>query len=203
MCSLDYTKSCVSLFIFAGHDTTTSALTRILWILSHNLEAQERLRNEVTQARAVHGDLDYDTLMNLPYLDAVCREMMRLYPPVPILDRMYVLFPLADIFYFCSSHLAVLSARKDMILPLSSPIPGVDGKPVHELQIKKNTKIRVAVLAANKSKDIWGNDAEEWKPERWLGRDDANSQNEKEGDLFSNHIKDVAKEQLPGVYSGM
>ena len=76
-----------SIFIFAGHDTTTSALTRILWILSHNPEAQERLRNEVSQARADNGDLDYDTLMNLPYLDAVCREMMRLYPPVPVLDR--------------------------------------------------------------------------------------------------------------------
>ena len=77
-----------SIFIFAGHDTTTSALTRILWVLSNDLKAQQKLREEVTEARAVNGDLDYDTLMNLPYLDAVCRETMRLYPPVPILDRM-------------------------------------------------------------------------------------------------------------------
>ena len=78
---------CHSIFMFAGHGTTASALSRILWILAQNPDAQEKLRQEVTKARAVDGDLDYDTLMNLPYLDAVCREMMRLYPPASLVDR--------------------------------------------------------------------------------------------------------------------
>ena len=32
-------------------------------------------------------EVDYDTLMGLPYLDAVVRETMRVYPPAPMLDR--------------------------------------------------------------------------------------------------------------------
>ena len=77
-----------STFIFAGHDTTTSALSRILWVLVSHPEAQEKLRAEVTAARQeVGGDLDYDTLMGLPYLDAICRETLRLYPPAPFLSR--------------------------------------------------------------------------------------------------------------------
>ncbi|KAG6898657.1 hypothetical protein C0993_005327 [Termitomyces sp. T159_Od127] len=40
---------------------------------------QERLRAEVTEARKVHdGDIHYDYLVSLPFLDAVCRETLRL-----------------------------------------------------------------------------------------------------------------------------
>lgn len=78
---------CDSTFIFAGHDTTTSAVSRILHQLALNPKVQDKLRVEVTEARKKHGDLDYDTLMGLPYLDAVCRETLRVYPPVPTLLR--------------------------------------------------------------------------------------------------------------------
>lgn len=76
-----------STFIFAGHDTTTSALSRILHQLSINPDMQKRVREEVTAARKENGDLDYDTLMNLPCLDAVCRETLRLFPPISQLLR--------------------------------------------------------------------------------------------------------------------
>ena len=74
-------------FIVAGHDTSSSALARILHQLALNQDVQSRLRDEVTAARKEHGDLEYDILMGLPYLDAVCRETMRLFPPVPQLNR--------------------------------------------------------------------------------------------------------------------
>lgn len=51
---------------------------------------QERLRQEVTAARK-DGDIGYDILMGLPYLDAVCRETLRMYPPLPTVQRMYEL----------------------------------------------------------------------------------------------------------------
>ena len=70
-----------STFIFAGHDTTTSALSRILHQLCLNPDIQTKVRDEVTAARKEHGDLEYDILMNLPWLDAVCRETLRLFPP--------------------------------------------------------------------------------------------------------------------------
>jgi cytochrome P450 len=40
-------------------------------------KVQARLRKEVTEARAKDGDLDFEQLMELPYLDAVCKETLR------------------------------------------------------------------------------------------------------------------------------
>ena len=60
-------------------DTTSNALARILDILSKKPDIQEKLRQEITLAYEDNGgDLDFDTLTNLPYLDAVCRETLRL-----------------------------------------------------------------------------------------------------------------------------
>lgn len=79
--------SFASILIFAGHDTTSHALSRALHLLSMHQDIQDKLREEVTKARKEQGDLDYDTLMNLPYLDAICRETLRVYPPVSHLNR--------------------------------------------------------------------------------------------------------------------
>ncbi len=60
-------------------DTTSNAMSRTLHLLAEHPNVQEKLRREVIQARAaVGGDLDYDQLHALPYLDAVCRETLRL-----------------------------------------------------------------------------------------------------------------------------
>ena len=77
-------------FIFAATDTTTGALSRIIHLLSLHPEVQDRLREEVITARKEHGDLDYDSLQALPFLDAVCRETMRVYPPAVQITRQYV-----------------------------------------------------------------------------------------------------------------
>ena len=58
-------------------DTTSSAISRILHLLAQRRDVQDKLRQEVLEARA-HGELDYDSLHALPYLDAVCRETLRL-----------------------------------------------------------------------------------------------------------------------------
>ena len=61
-------------------DTTSSALSRALMMLSLKPEIQEKLRQELTNARReAGGDMDYDTLQELPMLEAVCRETLRVY----------------------------------------------------------------------------------------------------------------------------
>lgn len=60
-----------------GHDTIANTLARILHLLTLNPDVQTRLRQEVTEAQA-KGDLTYEELMALPYLDAVMRESIRL-----------------------------------------------------------------------------------------------------------------------------
>ena len=73
------TALCCSTFIFAGMDTTSNALSMILHLLGKHPHVQEKLRQEILEAQKQEAaDLSYDTLVSLPYLDAVCRETLRL-----------------------------------------------------------------------------------------------------------------------------
>ena len=76
----------------------------------------------------------------------------------------------------------------DSILPLHWPILATDEKTqIKEIALKKGTTVFISILAANREKRIWGDDAEEWKPERWL----------------KPLPPSVADARLPGVYSSM
>lgn len=73
-------------FLLAGHETTATALTYACWFLAADDEIRERLEREV---EAVCGDRD-PTFADLPELtvaEAVGREALRLYPPLPFLHR--------------------------------------------------------------------------------------------------------------------
>lgn len=52
--------------ISAAHDTTSSALARMLYSLAHDLPRQRRLREELNKARAdTIDELDYHTVTTL------------------------------------------------------------------------------------------------------------------------------------------
>ena len=59
-------------------------------------------------------------------------------------------------------------AKKDTVLPLSQPLRGVDGTMMSEIPITKGTVVLSNIPACNRNKAVWGEDALEWKPERWL-----------------------------------
>ncbi|KAH9067862.1 cytochrome P450 [Lactarius vividus] len=134
--------------IYAGHDMTSVALSRIFHVLSLNQERQERLRLELMDARVQRRDISYDRLMALPYLDAVCKETLRLYPPVTQLHRV---------------------PCKDSSIPLARPVMGIDGETIDHIYIRAGTTVIVGVAAVNRDPAIWGADADQWVPERWLG----------------------------------
>lgn len=72
-----------------------------------------------------------------------------------------------------------------MVVPLTFPIRStITGEETTQLLIKEGTAVYLGMSAANRSTAIWGPDAAEFKPERWLNR----SQSEN---------------KLPGAYSGM
>ena len=79
-------------FILAGMDTTSNALSRIFHLLAAHPDVQEKLRAEIVEAQGGdRSDIPYDDLVKLPYLDAVCRETLRVYAPVPLSGvRVYV-----------------------------------------------------------------------------------------------------------------
>ena len=65
-------------FILAGMDTTSNALSRTLQLLSEHQDMQEKVRAELLEAGPDGEDIPYDQLVDLPYLDAICRETLRL-----------------------------------------------------------------------------------------------------------------------------
>ncbi|TFY67960.1 hypothetical protein EVJ58_g1307 [Rhodofomes roseus] len=155
----------MSTLIFAGMDTTSNTLSRILWILAQNPDVQMKLREELLDANAMES-LAYDELNRLPYLDAVCRETMRVYPTVNLLFRV---------------------ATEDSVLPLSEPLNTRDGKRLTEIPVPKGSDLLIGVLGSNLSRALWGEDAMEWKPERWINGIPAA----------------VSDAHIPGVYSNL
>ncbi|KAL1946289.1 hypothetical protein VTO73DRAFT_15416 [Trametes versicolor] len=156
----------MSTIIFAAMDTTSNAMARTLQLLAEHPQVQTKLRREIVDAKVGGNHLDYDQLHALPYLDAVCRETLRLHPVAPMIFR---------------------QAFEDTVLPLSHPIRATDGTLLREIAVPRGTNILVSILACNRDKALWGADADEWKPERWLAPLPA----------------EVESAAIPGVYSNM
>lgn len=70
-------------FLSAGFHTTSSALTYALYELSKNPEVLEKTRQEIKEQIAVHGDINYDSLKCMTYLEKVLKETSRLHPGAP------------------------------------------------------------------------------------------------------------------------
>ncbi|KAJ3867016.1 cytochrome P450 [Lentinula novae-zelandiae] len=126
-----------------------SGLSRILHLLTLHPEVQDKMRDELVAAREEHqgSQLSYDELVGLPYLDAVCRETLRLYAPVSSLLR---------------------KSTEDAIVPLSRPVRDAHGNEVTEIFLPKATTVMISIMNANRDPKLWGPDVLEWKPERWL-----------------------------------
>lgn len=136
----------LTLLVFAAHDTTSGALSRILEVLSSNKEAQDKLRDEIKNASASDGNFEHDVVQSLPYLENIIKEVLRLFPPLITMERV---------------------ATKDTVLPLSRPIRTRDGHQISAIPLKAGTTVMMGLAAANRSKFVWGEDAREFKPERW------------------------------------
>ena len=67
-----------STFIFAAMDTTSNALSITLMLLAERPDVQQKLREEILGTFDDEDNFDYDELVALPFLDAVCRETLRL-----------------------------------------------------------------------------------------------------------------------------
>jgi len=76
----------VMTLMFAGHDTSTSTLSFMMYELAHHPEVAEKLR--VEQDEVLGGEApSIDRLEQMPYLDMVLDEVLRLYPPAWIGPR--------------------------------------------------------------------------------------------------------------------
>ncbi|XP_012520404.1 PREDICTED: phylloquinone omega-hydroxylase CYP4F11-like [Propithecus coquereli] len=76
-------------FMFAGHDTTASGLSWVLYNLARHPEYQERCRQEVQELLRDRKpkEIEWDDLAQLPFLTMCIKESLRLHPPVPLIPR--------------------------------------------------------------------------------------------------------------------
>ena len=78
-------------FLIAGHETTASALSWAICMLCKYPDVQSSLREEVRSVlpdpRSPASSISSNDIDSLPYLNAVCNEVLRLYSPVPVTVR--------------------------------------------------------------------------------------------------------------------
>ncbi|PBK92219.1 cytochrome P450 [Armillaria gallica] len=144
-------------FIIAGHDTTANTMAWLLYELSLHPEDQAKIREEIARTKAnAPGALtsnDYDSMI---WLNACIKEALRLHPLAYSLFR---------------------EPAQDDILPLAEPITTSDGKLCSQIPIRKGQLLSFAgkeslIGVGPRLASVWGDDAEEWNPSRFLdGRD--------------------------------
>ncbi|KAJ8096179.1 hypothetical protein PM082_000087 [Marasmius tenuissimus] len=134
----------VPTFLSAGHETISTSTALAIYLLCTRPKAQSKLRAELASLPTDSPSID--KLSALPYLDAVIRETLRILAPVQTTIR---------------------KATKDDVIPLSKPFLDRYGREHDTLQVKKGQNILIPIIAINKDKSLWGQDAEEFKPERW------------------------------------
>ncbi|KAF5335263.1 hypothetical protein D9758_016232 [Tetrapyrgos nigripes] len=144
--------SSMSVLTLGGQETTTGALSRHILMLAQHPEEQQKIRDEIKgAAEALGRDFTYEELNALPYLDCFVKEVLRLYPPVPFLWR---------------------TTKQDTIVPLEFPIENLgSNSTMDKILITKGTTICIGIAAANRSSRIYGPNAHDFKPERWLQPD--------------------------------
>ncbi|KAH8977522.1 cytochrome P450 [Lactarius hatsudake] len=134
----------VPTFLLAGHETSSTAIAWTLFALSCHPAVQTTLRAEL---RTCPTDMPtMDQLNALPYLEGVVREVLRLYAPVSGTQRI---------------------AMHDAEIPLQKPFKDNRGIMQSSIRMFKGDSVSIPIRLLNRSTEIWGEDANEFRPERW------------------------------------
>ncbi|KAK8870122.1 hypothetical protein IAR55_000692 [Kwoniella newhampshirensis] len=142
----------IPLFLFAGNTTIAVTLTWCVGLLAKHPDVQNKLRKEVS---SIESSLPaWEIIDALPYLDAVVHEVLRLYPAAPTLFRV---------------------AQADTVIPLQMPVVGRSGRCIEAVPIKKGNTVHIAFGQMNLDKGVWGLDADEFRPSRFLLPDNVRS----------------------------
>ncbi|KAK9490791.1 cytochrome P450 [Lipomyces doorenjongii] len=133
--------------LLAGRDTTAGLLSWTFYLLASHPRVFEKLRNEIVEkfGEKVNSpgksQISFETLKSTLYLRYVLNEVLRLYPSVPLNYR---------------------CAVRDTVLPVGG---GPDGK--SPVLIRKGDTVVYSVYVMHRRKDFFGDDADEFIPERW------------------------------------
>lgn len=133
--------------LLAGRDTTAGLLGWTFYLLVRHPDVFRQLRNVILEEFGRFDDpksITFETLKGCSYLQHVMSEVLRLFANVPINSR---------------------RATRDTTIPRGG---GPDGN--SPLYVRKGQEVTYCVHAMHHRKDLWGADADEFKPERWVER---------------------------------
>lgn len=130
--------------IVAGADTAAFSLSCILYSLTRNPAAMQKLRTEIAeQIRAGNCDehhIPFQVTQNMPYMQACIKESLRVESPTR--------------------------------LPLSRTV-NEGGLKIGEIVLPAGTDVGVNGWVTHYDRDVWGADVDEFRPERWIEAEEA------------------------------
>ena len=133
--------------LLAGRDTTASLLSWLFHQLLRNPEVFTKLRQTVIDTFGTYDDpqdISFATLKGCQYLQYCLNETLRLWTVVPGNGR---------------------RSNKPTVLPRGG---GPDGQ--SPILLRGEVEVNYSIHVMHRRKDLWGEDAEEFKPERFVGR---------------------------------
>jgi len=131
----------------------------MLYEIACNSDFQGQLREEICAI----PNPSFDQLDNdLPLLDAALKETLRLHPA--LLENHHEVCPFRNC---CRCWISNLNrkAGETIRIPLSEPIAETGER---QLIIPKGTTVVIPVNVLQRDKELWGKDAESFRPGRWL-----------------------------------
>ncbi|WVQ71929.1 hypothetical protein IAR50_001471 [Cryptococcus sp. DSM 104548] len=134
----------LSTFMFAGSETTAGTISFGLYDLARHPDIQAKVRAEILECAET---LTPEQIDELPYLDAVVKEIMRCNPSLPGTVR---------------------TATRDDIIPLAVPVKMSDGATANEIRIRKGQLVHVPIDHLHACTHIWGPTANQFDPSRFL-----------------------------------
>ncbi|KAK3925060.1 putative cytochrome P450 6a23 [Frankliniella fusca] len=116
------------IFFLAGFETSSSTLANVMTELAHNPDVQDKVRAEVERVLAKHnGNITYEALGELTYMEQVIDETMRLYPALANITRV---------------------VNEDYVLPTTT----ADGKPA---VLPKGIKVIIPTFALHRDPEFY------------------------------------------------
>ncbi|KAJ7062674.1 cytochrome P450 monooxygenase pc-3 [Mycena amicta] len=125
--------------LVAGRDTSAAAITLSIYMLAEHPDKARRLREEILNRVGPTGRPTHEDVKNMPYLRAFINETLRLYPPVPMNVR---------------------TSKNATTWPSTT-----GGQPLY---VPAKTKIIYVPFLMHRRKDLWGPDALEFDPDRFI-----------------------------------
>lgn len=131
--------------LLAGRDTTASLLSNLFFMLARRPDVYSKLAAEIRSTVPTASEPpSLEALKSMKYLRACINESLRLHPPIPRNSR---------------------EALRDTTLPVGG---GADG--TAPILVPKGTQVGYQVFSMHRRKDVYGEDADEFVPERWIER---------------------------------